>query len=205
MRPHLARAGLIASRLGLERACGALEAMTGLGMPAALLTRDGHIRETNALMVPGLIDTRAGGRIVLGSPAGDAALEAILSGHSTTRSIALPPAPTRQGRVAHVIPLSGGAKDVFGGRFWLLAMNVADGTRLRPDVKILRALFDLSPAESRLATALAGGNDLAESAKACGIQHSTARSYLEQIFRKTGVHRQAELVALIMGRAGGLV
>ncbi|MEP6559218.1 MAG: hypothetical protein ABJB17_12145, partial [Burkholderiales bacterium] len=56
-------------------------------------------------------------------------------------------------------------------------------------------------AESRLASALAGGFKLAQAAQACGIQISTARSYLERIFDKTGCHRQSELVHLLAGIA----
>jgi len=61
------------------------------------------------------------------------------------------------------------------------------------------ALFDLSPAESRLVAELASGTTLAAAASRCNIQLSTARAYLEQVFRKTGCHRQAELVGLLAG------
>ncbi|RYD25678.1 MAG: hypothetical protein EOP89_08705 [Lysobacteraceae bacterium] len=151
--------------------------MTGLGMPAVLLDRSGRVGDANALMTPDLIDTRGGGRLVLGNPTGDAALAAILDGASVARSIALPPTATRPGRVAHIIPLSRASQDIFGGSFWLLTMNIAHRDRRQPDLAILRAWFDLSPAEGRLAAALAGGSDLAHSAQACGIRPSTARSY----------------------------
>lgn len=198
LRPHLARAGLIATRLGIVRARGALDAMASLGLPAALLDGSGRIRDTNPLMLPGLITSRAGGHITLGCAAADAAIGEVLGGHSNTRSIAVPAAEGQPGRVANILPLSGDVKDVFSGCLWLLVMNVA-GMPGKPDTAILRALFSLSPAESRLAAALATGLDLGTSAMACGIKLSTARSYLEQIFLKTGVHRQSELVALVIG------
>ena len=202
LRPHLARAGVLATRLGVERARGALEAMGGLGMPAAMLDRTGVVRDTNALMIPALIGTRGGGRLVLGHPPGDKALAAILAGQSSARSIALPATDDRPGRVVHVLPLIGAARDIFSGSLSLLVMHVADGTPAKPDLAILRALFDLSPAEARLTAALATGRDLARCAADCHIRMSTARSYLEAIFRKTGVHRQGELVALIAGSVG---
>jgi DNA-binding CsgD family transcriptional regulator len=202
LRPHLARAGVIATRLGLERARGALEAMRELGMPAALLDRGGTIRDTNALMTSALIDTRGGGRIVLGHPPGDAALSAILKGQSSARSIALPATETRPGRIAHVVPLVGAARDIFAGSLSLLVMHVASGSQDLPDIALLRGLFDLSPAEARLTAVLAGGSELSQAAADCNIRLSTARSYLEAIFRKTGVHRQSELVALIAGSIG---
>lgn len=202
LRPHLARTGLLAARLGMERARGALEAMTKLGLPAALIDNLGRIRDANTLMTPQLIGTGGHDRVILDNQALDAALAAILDGGSKHRSMVLPPTRNRPGRVAHVIPLSGPVHAIFTERLSLLVINVADGTIQKPDWTILRALFDLTPAESRLAAMLASGSNLAESAKACGIRIATARSYLEMIFKKTGVRRQAELSALIVGSVG---
>jgi DNA-binding CsgD family transcriptional regulator len=61
----------------------------------------------------------------------------------------------------------------------------------------LHGLFDLSPAEARLAAALTAGDALKAVAANHGIKFSTARSYLENIFRKTGTHQQSQLVALL--------
>lgn len=200
MRPHLARAGLVANRLGLERARAALAALTALDLPAALLDARGCLREANALMTPALIDTRGGNRVVLGDAAGDAMLAAILAGASHIRSIALPPHGERPARVAHVISLAAAIRDPFSSAVALLVLHLASArSGTAPDLRLLRTLFDLSAAESRLAAALAGGADLAQAAQQCGIQPSTARSYLEKIFLKTGCHRQSELVLLLAG------
>lgn len=146
-----------------------------------------------------LIETRGGGRAALGHAPSDAALAAILAGEAATRSIVVPATATRPGRVAHVMPLKGGARELFTGGLSLIVLNIAGGTPDHPDTAILRALFDLSPADARLTAALATGADLAAAATACGIRYSTARSYLEQVFRKTGCRRQAELVGLVVG------
>ena len=204
LRPHLARAGTIATRLGIERARGAVDAMDALGIPAALLDRRGIIQGSNSLMTPALVGTRGGGRIVLGHAPGDDLLAAILAGKTHVRSIALPATGESPGRVAHVVPLFGRARDIFSGSLSLLIMHVARSASAQPDLTLLRALFDLSPAEARLTAVLATGRDLAQCALDCHIRYSTARSYLEQIFAKTGVHRQAELVALIAGGIGSL-
>jgi DNA-binding CsgD family transcriptional regulator len=60
-----------------------------------------------------------------------------------------------------------------------------------------RQLFDLTPAEARVAAALAGGMALKDAAALHGIRFSTARSYLEGIFRKTQTRQQSQLVALL--------
>jgi DNA-binding CsgD family transcriptional regulator len=60
-----------------------------------------------------------------------------------------------------------------------------------------RQLFDLTPAEARLAAGLASGMALKDAALHQGIRFSTARSYLEIIFRKTRTRQQSQLVALL--------
>lgn len=61
----------------------------------------------------------------------------------------------------------------------------------------VRALFALAPKEASLAASLASGRTLKEAADDNRIQLSTARSYLEAIFRKTGARQQSQLVALL--------
>ncbi len=61
----------------------------------------------------------------------------------------------------------------------------------------LQRLFQLSPAEARLALSLASGATLAEAADAYGVCVATARAQLKAIFQKTGARRQAELVLVI--------
>jgi DNA-binding CsgD family transcriptional regulator len=66
-----------------------------------------------------------------------------------------------------------------------------------PVPTVLSGLFDLSPSEARLAVTLAAGTPLKIAAAANDIKFSTARAYLEQIFRKTGTNKQPQLVALL--------
>jgi DNA-binding NarL/FixJ family response regulator len=54
-----------------------------------------------------------------------------------------------------------------------------------------------SPSESKLAVSLADGKPLRMAAAANDIKFTTARAYLEQIFRKTGTNKQSQLVALL--------
>lgn len=61
----------------------------------------------------------------------------------------------------------------------------------------LGALFGLTPAEARLAAALAAGATLSEAAARCGIRLTTAKTHLGRCFQKTGAGRQGDLVALI--------
>lgn len=62
----------------------------------------------------------------------------------------------------------------------------------------LTQLFGLTPAESRLATALANGLSLDEASTNLHISRNTARAHLRSIFSKTGVNQQTQLVSLIL-------
>lgn len=67
----------------------------------------------------------------------------------------------------------------------------------RPPQAALQLAFGLSEAEARLAARLASGEALETVTEQFGIAKETGRSQLKSIFAKTGVHRQAELVALL--------
>lgn len=97
-----------------------------------------------------------------------------------------------------VLPIGAGAIDDAGAER-LAAVFISDPEeRPTPPPATLSALLGLTPAEARLVHALASGVSLDEAAETCGIRIGTARSYLKQVFQKTGTSRQAELVKLVM-------
>jgi DNA-binding CsgD family transcriptional regulator len=65
----------------------------------------------------------------------------------------------------------------------------------------LAMLYDLTPAEARLALTLLDGNSLAEAADQHKIAEQTARTQLKKIFQKTSTRRQGELIRLLAGIA----
>ena len=62
----------------------------------------------------------------------------------------------------------------------------------------LQALFGLTPAEARLTRLLAQGASLGEAADLLGVREATVRSRLKSVFLKTGTHRQAELIGVVL-------
>jgi DNA-binding CsgD family transcriptional regulator len=72
----------------------------------------------------------------------------------------------------------------------------------RPAQDVLRILFGLTPAESRVALLLGDGHSPRQIASMVGITDNTVRSQIKSIFCKTGVKRQAELVRLLLNHAG---
>ncbi|MDO9490058.1 MAG: LuxR C-terminal-related transcriptional regulator [Sphingomonadaceae bacterium] len=79
-----------------------------------------------------------------------------------------------------------------------LIVYISGSTEARPIERLVMQLFDLTPSEAQLATLLASGLTIAESAERLGLTENTARTYSKIIFSKTGVGRQAELIRLIL-------
>lgn len=73
--------------------------------------------------------------------------------------------------------------------------SIAEDARTLPETVGL--VFNLTPAESRLASELACGSAISAAASSAGITLNTARDRLKSIFAKTRTKRQAELVSLI--------
>lgn len=67
---------------------------------------------------------------------------------------------------------------------------------------VLSALFQLTPAECRLADLLFTDMDLRTAAEGMHITLETARFMLKNIFRKTATHRQSELICLLANLPG---
>lgn len=74
---------------------------------------------------------------------------------------------------------------------------VNNGPPALPSEELLGALFGLTRAEARLARGVLTGCSAGEYAHQVGVRMATIRTQLHSIFIKTGVTRQAELVALL--------
>jgi len=62
-------------------------------------------------------------------------------------------------------------------------------------------LFDLTPAEARVARSLASGKTVEDIAADGGVSLSTVRTHVRGVLAKTGCDRQIEVVALLAGIA----
>lgn len=71
--------------------------------------------------------------------------------------------------------------------------------RLEPQPSLVRQLFDLTLAETRIAMALCQGDAPADIARRQGISVHTVRTHLRAIFAKTGTTRQTDLLRLLSG------
>ena len=63
-------------------------------------------------------------------------------------------------------------------------------------IDFVQAVYGLTPAEARLAQAIAAGTALKDYAEAAGVSINTVRTHLAHIFTKTDTKRQSDLVRL---------
>lgn len=203
-RPHLARSALLAARLGLERARAAVEALAILGLPAAALRVGGRVLTANKLfeeLTPAVLMDRAT-RLSVVDPAADRLLQAALTrielGVNPGHSIPLAAADDRPAMVLHVLPVRGVAHDVFAQAGSLAVLSPVNAPTAPPDA-LLNGLFDLTPAEARVARTIVEGGTINDYAEATGLSRETIRGCVKSVLAKTGTRRQAELVGLLTG------
>lgn len=80
----------------------------------------------------------------------------------------------------------------------LFVTEAAGGNPTGIPPEAVARLFGLTPAEARLLIALIDGLNLDQAAGRFEVSKNTLRNQLNQIFRKTGVSKQSELVRLIL-------
>lgn len=105
---------------------------------------------------------------------------------------------TAPGVVLHILPI---AESLLAGAWpGARALVIAESLG-QPQVSAgqLGEAYGLTPTEAALAARLAAHPaSLRSTADALGIRVSTAKTHLQRIFEKTGTHRQAELVQLLL-------
>lgn len=201
IRPHLARASLIAATLAQIEVETTVRALDLLGIPCAVIGQGGRVLGCNDLFAT---DKRlvvgAGDRLRLRSSTGRLLLDDILAradaGFPEVLSLLLPAEEGTSVAVLHVVPLLRTARDRFNGGLHIVVVTEAASRRI-PSVEFLKALFDLTPAEANLARELVAGRTLPEVAHRTGRAHETMRVHLKSLLRKTGTSRQSELVRIL--------
>ncbi len=201
LRPHLARAAMIAARMGLQTATTARDAFSKLSVPVILLDLNGTGIESSS-EVDTLSDAIAWGandRLVLkDGDANDLFQKALasLDKRSSVQSFAIRNDEGRPAYVAHMVPVSGSAHDIFAKGYALLVFNPID-RKSKPSIDLLRSLFDLTAAEASVARELGAGVSVEQIAESNGVSINTVRTQVRKIIEKTGCSRMPEVVSLI--------
>ncbi|MEQ9640241.1 MAG: helix-turn-helix transcriptional regulator [Alphaproteobacteria bacterium] len=211
LRPHLRQATMLAERfdrIALQRDV-ALAALERQANAVLLVTADGRVVWRNAaaerlLPEEGPLYAGRGDRLVCRSLLGHRRLGRALrvaarpaSGHPPAATLSLPRdnAPPLHVTIEPFVQRAG----ALPVSQHIALVTVAEvGAQPTASETLLRRHLGLSPAESRLAKALAEGERLAGYAERAGIGRETARTLLKRAMRKTGARRQADLVRQVI-------
>jgi DNA-binding CsgD family transcriptional regulator/PAS domain-containing protein len=199
----LSTAAALARAVGEATASGALQAFALSGTAAVLVNRHGKIFEANQAAEQLLSrDVRIKkGKLVQDAAGPFADLERALSRLLNVRDSVLHPpvALPRKGRgplLAYPARPPNAAINALADCQAIIVL-VDPEARKSPPESTLRAVYGLSEAEARLSVQLSSGEPLERAAERLGISKETSRTQLKSVFAKLGVHRQAELIAVL--------
>lgn len=205
IRPHLARAALLAARVGLEKQQARIETLGALGIPAAVVHRGGIIGATNSPFeaLEGPIVNRAFGRLGLRSTNLDElfahAIETIEADDAPSiRTIPVPADAGTPPFVLHVVPIRRDARDLFARSAAVVVVSLVKAPE-RPDLAVLQGLYDLTAAEARVGADLLTGASIADIARRAGVSRETIRTQVKSLLAKTGVARQQDFISRMSG------
>ncbi len=182
------------------------------GAPLLLVGADGGVRYVSPRAEPLLAGpelTVAGGRLQLRDPMSRRRLQRLLQ--QTLAALAPQPLPTaeaavdpelevrRAGRLSLRLRLAPVPTSALWPQPACVAIYLHDPeSRLALDAAALQRRYGLTEAEALTAAASARGLDPQSIAERDGRSVHTVRTQLKSVFRKTGVHRQTELMALML-------
>ncbi len=221
MTPHLRRAALIGQVVDLKASAAATFAdmLDALAAGIFLLDATGRVVHANAagrdIFAAGDMLRSVGGRLIARDPQVNRVLHASFTAteHGDAavgaQGIAVP-LIARNGKrhVAHLLNLTSGERRRSGiavaATVAMFVHKAALETPSRSEA-IARA-YKLTPTELRVLLALievgGGGPEVAE---ALGIADATVKTHLSNLFRKTGVKHQADLVKVVAGFSSPLI
>lgn len=212
LRPHLERAAALSVAAGREYARTMVGLLQAIGVPAAVLKRDGQSTIANQLLLdcaptigvgtdnhlsfsnPGVHESFSKALAMIADP---------ISGISR-RSLVISDSHHDPHFIAHLIRFDSSARRIFcEAETVLIVTHEKDQPALDPS--LLTSLFDLTPTEARIASLLVKGHSVRSIAHMQGVETNTIRMQLKSVFNKTGIHRQAQLVSFLTQRPLGLL
>lgn len=202
--PHLQRAATINRMLDLSAIAQATfeAAIETLSVPVVLTDDQLRIVYTNSaareMLSRGTLIHDHRGTLGTATRPGTRALEIAIERASTDintlgrKGLGIPVRPDDGPTGAlHVLPLRQGSAVAPGA---VIAVFVAHtDTPFIAPTEIVRALFELTPAEARVFGLIAEGMTVSETATELGVERSTVKTHMLRVYEKTGVRRRSEL------------
>ena len=209
--PHIRRAARMGAAVSDVWQDGVLSGLTVRGKAGFLLDAAGRVLRANEfadrLINNGL--TLAGGRLGSLDPESDAALQSLIENVCQSGRTPMPPAldaiaimRLKSGPlILQAAPLVHSTRDVLQNARALLVASPMSAPSA-PAEAILTQFYRLTPAEVRVAKALAVHGGAPAAARELGVSVNTARTHLKAVFAKTGVSNQAQLAVMLSRMAG---
>lgn len=200
----LSASAALAKAIGFAAAGATLDALEASGSAALLINRQGEVFQMNRSAAQMLtreirvVNRRLVARDARSTAAFDRALHDLIwrrSDAALSRPVVLNRA-RQYPLLAYLVKPSVVAANALAD-CKAIAVLVEVGSRNRVLEGTLRAVFNLTDAEARLAARLGSGQALEDIAIEFGLTKETVRSQLKTIFAKTNTHRQGDLVSLL--------
>jgi DNA-binding CsgD family transcriptional regulator len=212
--PHVRRARHVGSTIHLKQAEAACFSgiLDGLSVGMILVDGNGCIVHANAagstLLGAGDFLRAVGGRLAAGDAQTNETLREVITAADAgdaavgIRGIAVPlMAQDGERYIAHVLPLSSGAARRVGLASTAVAALFVRKVALEASSPsdVIGRIYKLTPTELRVLLAIVDIGGVPEVAVALGVAVTTIKTHLGNLFEKTGVARQADLVKLVAG------
>ena len=202
-RPHLARAALLSHRLGRRAAVSQAAAMQLVGLPCAVWGHAGRLLAVNELFeaLAPRVQFAAFGRLAFADAEADRLAQAAMASIGSEAEPAvrsIPTAPDAPALVVHLLPVRRAGADIFVQAEGVIVVTPV-AAPAAPLTQVLMGLFDLTPAEAKVARGIAAGLDVQHLATTLALSRETVRSQLKAVLAKTGTRRQAELGLMLSG------
>jgi DNA-binding CsgD family transcriptional regulator/PAS domain-containing protein len=210
--PHLQRAARIMRLVAdkTDEAAALAQTLDGLRTAVFIVNSEGRICHANqsgrSMLREGDVVRAQHGRLATHQRATTEALSKLCAEAEAGRGVGIEgrsvPFTSQSGerKVAHVLPLSAGAKHRLGfDRAGAAAVFVQNGDApfAPPAFQALAQTYALTVSELRVLLAIAERGGAADAAEALGIGEATVRTHLHRLFAKTGTSRQSDLVRLV--------
>lgn len=199
LRPHLARGAMLSAQMRLQQSQAAVAALGLIGAGAAVVSSSGKVRAVNdRFEALNFATTGAGDQIRLHERGADQRLHLALAqlaagGRGASLAVRI---GRKQVVALHILPVRGVARDLFTDSAAILVVS-NPGLSAAADESLIRHLYDLTPAEARIASAIGRGHKVDRIAIDSGIAVGTVRNHLKAVFLKAGVTSQTELALLL--------
>ena len=218
LAPHLVRASEVMQRLrnAQTKKSGGLAALEELSAGVLVLDERGAVTYSNPaarriLAEDDGLKLRNGSRLVAADTRAQKALEAALADclqpdiepRDCSRGVRVPRRSKRPDYIVQIAALATRTDLRAIGTPGAAIVFISElDSEIAVDEALLRQLYGLTPAESRLGQLLLNGETISSAARYLGVGETTAKTQLQHIFQKTHTHRQPELVKLLLTISG---